>query len=274
MTESRAVQSSSFDWPQRRVTVNLAPTNLRKVGSGLDLAIVVGFLVATKQLPQRATEGHGYLGELGLDGSVRSVPGVLPALDAFVGDLPVVALADLAEARLLRPDAVGVESLGQLVAVLRGEDRWPEPPRPTAVMLRPREQGPDRGAGARRGAGGARGRGGGRTSPAPVRSARRGKTMLAERLVGILPDLDERSAIEVSRVHSVASQLRAEHGLPTRPPFRSPHHTASLVAMVGGGSGMLRPGEISLVWVACSWTSWASSPSPTSRRSDSRSSRA
>ena len=73
-----------------------------------------------------------------------------------------------------------------------------------------------------------------------------GKTMLAERLVSILPDLDPAQAIDVSRVHSVASQLRADRGLATRPPFRSPHHTASLVAMIGGGSALLRPGEVSL----------------------------
>ncbi len=241
-----AVQSSRFEWQQRRVTVNLAPTNLRKVGSGLDLAIAVAFLVATGQLGAGATDRLGFLGELGLDGAVRAVPGVLPALDALTQLTPVVALDNLAEARLVRPDAVGVQSLRQLVAVLRGDDRWPEPPASSPAALRPSEKdlADVQGQVVARAALEVAAAGGHHLLMTGPPGA--GKTMLAERLVGILPDLDDRSAIEVSRVHSVASQLRAEHGLPTRPPLRSPHHTASLVAMVGGGSGLLRPGEISL----------------------------
>jgi magnesium chelatase family protein len=241
-----AVQSSEFEWPQRRVTVNLAPTNLRKVGSGLDLAIAVAYLVATRQLGAGSTERFGYLGELGLDGSLRAVPGVLPALDALVQVTPVVALDDLAEARLVREDAVGVASLRQLVAVLRGDEPWPDPPGPSPAVVRPTEKdlADVQGQVVARAALEVSAAGGHHLLMTGPPGA--GKTMLAERLVGILPDLDDRSAIEVSRVHSVASQLRAEHGLPTRPPFRSPHHTSSLVAMVGGGSGLLRPGEISL----------------------------
>ena len=90
-----AVNSSEFKWPACRVTVNLAPTSLRKVGSGLDLAIAVGFLVATEQLPSRLAVDRTFLGELGLDGKVRSVPGVLPALDALEDARPIVATTDL-----------------------------------------------------------------------------------------------------------------------------------------------------------------------------------
>lgn len=241
-----AVLSSGFDWPQRRVTVNLAPTTLRKVGSGLDLAVAVGFLVATQQLKQQVTEGRGYLGELGLDGSVRPVPGVLPALDALRDATPIVALADLAEARLLRPDAVGVADLRQLVGALRREHPWPDPPAPSGPALpAPLKDLADvQGQVVARMALEVAAAGGHHLLMTGPPGA--GKTMLAERLVGLLPDLDEASAIQVSRVHSVAAQLRAEHGLPTRPPLRSPHHTASLVSMVGGGSAQLRPGEISL----------------------------
>lgn len=241
-----AVQSSGFEWPQQRVTVNLAPTNLRKVGSGLDLAMAVAHLVATRQLSAPLTEGRGYLGELGLDGSVRAVPGVLPALDRLDDVVPVVAMANLAEARLVRPDSVGVESLRQLYSALRGEAPWPEPPPASAVPLEPTptDLSDVQGHVIARTALEVAATGGHHLLMTGPPGA--GKTMLAERLVGILPDLDEHNAIQVSRVHSVASQLRAEHGLPTRPPFRSPHHTASLVAMIGGGSALLRPGEISL----------------------------
>lgn len=241
-----AVQSSKFEWPQRRVTVNLAPTHLRKVGSGLDLAMAVGLLVATRQLAPRIPTSFGFLGELGLDGTIRGVPGVLPALDALDDVTPVVALSSLTEARLVRPDAQGVSNLRQLVAVLRGDEVWPDPPPPTSTAAGPTEKDLDEVQGqvvARRALEVAAAGGHHLLMTGPPGA---GKTMLAERLVGILPDLDDRSALEVSRVHSVAAQLRAEHGLPSRPPLRAPHHTASLVAMVGGGSGMVRPGEISL----------------------------
>lgn len=241
-----AVQSSKFTWQQQRITVNLAPTSLRKVGSGLDLAMAVGMLVATHQLSERVTEHLGYLAELGLDGSLRPVPGVLPALDALSEVRPVVALANLAEARLLRPDAVGAADLRQLVAALRGDEPWPEPPPPHAPSLAPahKDLSDVQGHVIARAALEVAAAGGHHLLMSGPPGA--GKTMLAERLVGLLPDLDERRAMQVSRVHSVASQLRAEAGLPTRPPYRAPHHTASLVAMIGGGSSMLRPGEISL----------------------------
>jgi magnesium chelatase family protein len=242
-----AVHSSDFEWPDTKITVNLAPSPRRKTGSGLDLAIAVGVLVAAGDLPSSAVEGLAFIGEVGLDGSVRSVPGVAPMVGA-VGEVDVVVPAG--NTREARVAAVGcvrvVSSIRELASVLLGEAPWPE--------LDP---------------------GGGDESPLPVADladvhgqpvARRaleiaaagahhmlfvgppgsGKTMLAARLTGLLPDLDRAGALEATMVHSAAGERLPPDGLITRPPFRSPHHTSSMVSLVGGGSHSLRPGEISL----------------------------
>lgn len=243
-----AILSSNLSWPtERRVTVNLAPTDVRKVGSGLDLAIAVAVLIATKQLSAGSVSGAAFIGELGLDGAVRPVAGILPLIDALGGFVPVVPLASLAEARLARPDARGAESLRCLVASLRGNEPWPEPDLDAgseATAVAEPDLGEVQGHVLARTALEVAAAGGHHLLMIGPPGA--GKTMLAERLPGLLPDLDERQAMDVARVHSAAATLRAERGLMRRPPFRSPHHTASLVALVGGGSSMLRPGEISL----------------------------
>ncbi len=242
-----AVVSSERTWPDQRVTVNLAPTNLRKVGPGLDVAIAVGVLVASRQLPAARVAGRAFLGELGLDGTVRPVAGVLPLLDVLSGLDVVVPAGNLAEARLLRPDARGVASLADLRRALMTGSGWAEVDVSPSPDCSPRS-GPDlrevRGhtvaitalevaaAGAHHLL---------MTGPPGA-----GKTMLAERLPGLLPDLDDTAALEVARVHSAAGELRAGAGLDRRPPLRAPHHTATLAALVGGGTSRLRPGELSL----------------------------
>ena len=124
-----AILSSGLPWPLRRVTVNLAPSGIRKGGAGLDLPIAVGLLVATGELPLRCTEGLAFCGELGLNGSLRHVPGMIALADAITPLGLVVPLGDVREASLVRrSDVHGAATLGGLARVLRGQADWPDPP--------------------------------------------------------------------------------------------------------------------------------------------------
>ena len=241
-----AMMSSGFVVKQAKVTVNLAPTNLRKVGAGLDVAIALALLGATGQLEQEVLDGHAFIGELGLDGALRGVVGMLPLCEA-VGDLrPVVPAADAAEAALVRPDVRCARTLRELVRALQGEEPWPDPEPRTRSAADPQE--PDladvQGQVVARTALEVAAAGGHHLLM--VGPPGGGKTMLAERLPGLLPDLGDEAALDVSRVHSAAGALHDAPELLRRPPLRAPHHTASLVALIGGGSAVLRPGEISL----------------------------
>ena len=249
-----AVLSAGFRFPPERVTVNLAPTNLRKHGPVLDLPIALALLVASGQLDAHCVSGAGFLGELGLDGSVRRVVGALPLAEVLAGRPLVVPLDDLAEVRLVAPDARGAASLRDVVGSLRGEVAWPEPESSPGSVRRTDRSGwvPDLAE--------VQGHPLGRLAVEVAAAGGHhllfvgppgaGKTMLAERLPGLLPDLSESQALEVARVRSAAGVDVGVGGGPARlhrrPPFRSPHHTASVVALVGGGSRVLRPGEISL----------------------------
>lgn len=242
-----AMMSSRFTVKQSKTTVNLAPTHLRKVGAGLDVAIALTLLVATGQLDAELLEGHAFIGELGLDGALRPVIGMLPLCEAVGEDRrPVVPFDDAAEASLVRPDVRCARNLAELVRALKGEEPWPlvEPRR--AQPIRPDE--PDMAdvqgqAVARRALEVAAAGGHHLLMVGPPGG---GKTMLAERLPGLLPDLSDQAALDVSRVHSAAGALDSSATLLRRPPLRSPHHTASMVALIGGGSSVLRPGEVSL----------------------------
>lgn len=241
-----ALLTSGFTWPDRRTTVNLAPTSVRKIGSSLDLAIAIGVLVASEQLSPAAIEHRAFLGELGLDGTLRHVPGVLPIIEAI--DAPEVVLpprsvheASLVGERVLRC----ARDLRSLVDALTAESPWmqhPDPPTEEAPTTVP-ELADVRGHRVARAALEIAAAGGHNLLMVGPPGA--GKTMLAQRLVGLLPDLDDRLALAATRVHSAAGVLAAG-GLVRRPPWRAPHHGTSAVAMVGGGSQRLRPGEISL----------------------------
>jgi magnesium chelatase family protein len=245
-----AVISSGLKWPQQRITVNLAPSNQRKGGSGLDLAIAVGVLAASDQIPADGIAGLSFIAELGLDGSLRGVPGVAPMVAALMaaGDVrPVVAMASCREAHGVAGDGTRVaDTLRQLVDAVNAEAPWPRPPDDELVDDEPLV--PDlsdvRGQAAARQALELAAAGGHHLLL--VGSPGSGKTMLAQRLPGLLPPLQPSVSLEATMVHSAAGVRLPIGGLVRRAPFRSPHHSSSMVSLVGGGSTAIRPGEISL----------------------------
>ena len=242
-----AVLSSELPWPSACITVNLAPSGRRKTGAGLDLAIAIGVLVASRAIPPESVAGHGFVGELGLDGSLRRVPGVAPMV-AVLDDLAVVVpIASSSEAHVATTGAVHVAStLTEVVTCLTTETPWPVDPGPSVVddTAPPPDLADVRGQPVARHALEIAASGGHHLLL--VGAPGSGKTMLAQRLTGVLPALGRADALAATMVHSAAGVAMPRGGLVTAPPFRAPHHTSSVVALVGGGSASLRPGEISL----------------------------
>jgi magnesium chelatase family protein len=244
-----ALRNSGLKVPLTRVVVSLAPADLRKAGPGFDLPIALGLLVASGQLAPERLEGIWSAAELGLDGRLRPIRGVLAmamaAQQAGARGL-VVAAANASEAALVEGLRVwGPADLEGVLTLLSQPDRVPTaaPPAPS-----PQERaGPDlaevRGATHGRRALEIAAAGGHHLLL--VGAAGSGKTMLARRLPGLLPPLERAEALEVTRLHSVAGLLEQQDGLISRRPFRSPHHSCSGAALIGGGS-LPMPGELSL----------------------------
>ena len=241
------IASAQLDWPMRRITVNLAPADLRKEGSGFDLPIALAIIAASGQVPAERLAGHSSLGELALDGRVRPVGGVIVAAEAARRAgctrmlLPVEAAP---EAALAGIEPVPVHDLAEAVSYLRGE--W-EPAPVGALALVERESLPDLAdvRGNERARRAVEIAAAGRHNLLLAGPPGTGKTMLARRLPGVLPPLTLDEAIAVTRIHSVAGILPPGRPLVGSPPFRAPHHGASTAAIIGGGPGP-RPGEVSL----------------------------
>ncbi len=246
-----AVVNSGQAWPNRRITVNLLPATLPKHGSGFDLAIAAALLAGAGELPLAPLEGAAVLGELGLDGTVRPVRGVLPMVVAAARagiTRVVVPLSNAREASVVPGVTVeGVDSLHRLVAYVRHGRPLPTAPAPAPADAPPAHA-PDLAdvAGQQLGRRGIEVAAAGGHNLCLIGPPGAGKTMLAERLPSILPELDDTAAMEVTALHSIAGVLPPDGRLVRRPPFQAPHHSSSVPALVGGGSGLARPGALSL----------------------------
>ncbi|MFF4033082.1 YifB family Mg chelatase-like AAA ATPase [Streptomyces sviceus] len=279
LTESRdrvraAVVNSGGEWPQKKLTVGLSPASVPKAGSGFDLAVACAVLGATERIDPRVLADIVMIGELGLDGRVRPVRGILPAVLAAADagyEQVVVPECAAAEASLVPGVSVlGVRTLRQLVAVLADEpvpDEEPhEPGRPDPLLAGLRVPGTGAATGMHSAGAAQQDHGHDLADVVGQTSARTavevaaagghhlflegppgaGKTMLAERLPAVLPRLAREESLEVTAVHSVAGLLPPGKPLIDVAPYCAPHHSATMQALVGGGNGIARPGAVSL----------------------------
>ncbi|MFF4256131.1 YifB family Mg chelatase-like AAA ATPase [Streptomyces sp. NPDC001663] len=279
LSESRdrvraAVVNSGGEWPQKKLTVGLSPASVPKAGSGFDLAVACAVLGASERIDPRVLADIVMIGELGLDGRVRPVRGILPAVLAAADagyEQVVVPECAAAEASLVPGVSVlGVRSLRQLIAVLTDEPVPDEEPdevgRPDPLLAGLRVPGTGAATGMHSLGAAQHDQGHDLADVVGQISARTavevsaagghhlflegppgaGKTMLAERLPAILPRLSRQESLEVTAVHSVAGLLPPGKPLIDVAPYCAPHHSATMQALVGGGPGIARPGAVSL----------------------------
>ncbi|WP_328224096.1 YifB family Mg chelatase-like AAA ATPase [Streptomyces sp. NBC_00310] len=278
LTESKdrvraALVNSGAEWPQKKLTVGLSPASVPKAGSGFDLAVASAVLGASERIDPRVLSDVVMIGELGLDGRVRPVRGILPAVLAAAEagyEQVVVPECAAAEASLVPGVSVlGVRTLRQLIAVLADEpvpDEEPDEGRPDPLMAGLRLPGTGAATGMRTAAGAHQDQGHDLADVVGQLAARTavevaaagghhlflegppgaGKTMLAERLPAILPRLAREESLEVTAVHSIAGLLPAGKPLVDVAPYCAPHHSATMQSLVGGGQGIARPGAVSL----------------------------
>jgi len=253
---SVALKNTGFSLPAARVTVNLAPADLHKEGTGFDLPIAVGLLLAMDYFPKETAEGILFLGELGLSGELKKVRGVLPivqaAKEAGITEC-IVPAENAAEGAVIPGIRVrGAENILQIVAFLQGgKDKEEILPQTCVDMNEVMTDTGDSGAdfsqvlGQRAAKRGAEIAAAGFHNLLMIGPPGAGKSMIAKRIPGILPPLLEEECLEVTGIYSVAGKLEEGQALVTRRPFQSPHHTITQTALIGGGVRP-RPGLISL----------------------------